>query len=391
MIRSHLLTHWLAGRLSPVGEPIELQAGTQPADSLFPDAYEAVLLNSGTAALALAMAIAAEAKETPSPRVLLPAYGCPDLLAAAYYAGLQPVLVDIHADSPRYQQAALEAAINADTVAIVAVNFVGIAEDLPRMRALCDRHGLALIEDDAQYLPLDSAGSSYSGDLVVHSFGRGKPVSQVGGGALLQRRPPGSTASAKVDHLPLQQLSERNWRLKARLFNLILRPQVYQLLALLPFLQIGATRYHALEGIERMDAWRGAYLRCNVEHYRKRSRQLQQRLDLALEALPGSTYTNLPRSHQCLDRPLLRYPVLCRSEDQCNALFSALEGEGLGASRMYRRALPQIDNIPHPIDGEFTGAEAFASRLLTLPLTSFVNQKRFDRLLELLRNYSDFS
>ena len=70
---------------------------------------------------------------------------------------------------------------------------------------------LVLIEDDAQYLPLDSEPASYCGDLVIHSFGRGKPVSLVGGGALLIRRPALSDSSAMtdssaiVDRLPLSR------------------------------------------------------------------------------------------------------------------------------------------------------------------------------------------
>jgi dTDP-4-amino-4,6-dideoxygalactose transaminase len=384
---SSLPSKLLAGRLSPVGEPIALQAKTQPDADVFPENYDLLLLNSGTAALSLAMTIAALSAETSSPEVILPAYGCPDLLAAAYYAGLRPVLADIQEASPRYQQAALDAAISGDTVAIVAVNFLGIGEDLPYLRALCDRRGLVLIEDDAQYLPLDRERSGYCGDLVVHSFGRGKPVSLVGGGALLARRPALADSSSTVDRLPLHRVTERQWRLKARLFNLILRPHVYQLLALLPFLRIGATRYHALEGIERMDTWREAYMRCNVACYRQRSRLLQAQLDAGLEALNTSTYINLPRSLQGLDRPLLRYPLLCSSEEQCEVLFAGLEDHGLGASRMYRRALPQIENIPHPIVGRFPGAEAFAGRLLTLPLTSLVNQGRLDKILELLRRY----
>ena len=389
MSLSSLPSKLLAGRLSPVGESIALQTKLQSDSSLFPEHYDLLLLNSGTAALSLAMTIAAGAAETTSPEVILPAYGCPDLLAAAYYAGLRPVLVDIQADSPRYQDAALSAAITGDTVAIVAVNFLGIAEDLPNLRSRCDRHGLLLIEDDAQYLPLGSEPSSYFGDLVVHSFGRGKPVALVGGGALLIRRPAVTVSSAVVDRLPFQRLTEREWRLKARLFNQILRPQVYQLLALLPFLHIGVTRYHALDGIERMDSWREPYLRHNIELYRARSRQTQQQLDAGVEALNTSTFINLPRSLQSLDRPLLRYPLLCRSEKQCEALFLGFENHGLGASRMYRRALPQIENIPNPIAGRFVGAEAFAGRLVTLPLTSFVDQSRLDKIFDLLRSFRD--
>jgi dTDP-4-amino-4,6-dideoxygalactose transaminase len=372
------------GRLSPVGEPIELRTLPYANTELFPESYRALLLNSGTAALSLAMSIAASTAKSRSPEVILPAYGCPDLLAAAYAAGLQPVLVDIQADSPRYQEGGLGAAITANTVAIVAVNFLGIAEDLPSLRILCDTNGLVLIEDNAQYFPLENANSSYSGDLVVHSFGRGKPVSQVGGGALLLRPSIASAAGDIIDSLPLQQLTERSWRLKARLFNLVLQPHVYRLLSLLPFLHIGVTRYHALQVIERMDFWRDDYIKRNVELFRKRSRQLQQQVDAKLEAINTAAYINLPRLLQSLQQPLLRYPIVCRNKAHCDGLFAELEGNGLGASRMYQLPLPSIDSIPHPISGTFAGAEVFSGRLLTLPLTSFVDRPRLEKMFEIL-------
>jgi dTDP-4-amino-4,6-dideoxygalactose transaminase len=381
---SSFLGNFFEGRLSPVGEPIELCGLPSANAELFPESYRPLLLNSGTAALSLAMSIAASTAKSGSPEVILPAYGCPDLLAAAYYAGLQPVLVDIQADSPRYQAAALCAAITSNTVAIVAVNFLGIAEDLPSLRKLCDTNELVLIEDNAQYFPIESTISSYVGDLVVHSFGRGKPISQVGGGALLLRSSMAGAAGNIIDSLPLQQLTERSWRLKARLFNLVLQPRFYQLLSLLPFLNIGATRYHALQVIERMDLWRDGYIQRNVEVFRRRSRQLQQQVDARLEAIKPAAYINLPRALQSLQTPLLRYPIVCRSKSHCDVLFAQLEDDGLGVSRMYQLPLPGIDNIPHPISGTFAGAEAFSGRLLTLPLTSFVDRSRLERIFCLL-------
>jgi dTDP-4-amino-4,6-dideoxygalactose transaminase len=377
------LASLLAGRLSPVGEPISLERGGD-AGAFVPDNYGLVLLNSGTAALSLALSLAANHAGNQRGEVILPAYACPDLLAAAYRAGLVPVLVDIGPDSPRYQPELLQAALGENTVAIVAVNFLGIAEDLQGLRALVRDRNILLIEDNAQYFPLESNSDSYVGDLVVHSFGRGKPISQIGGGALLARPSFADALASLTQPLTIEPVTERAWRFKARLFNLVLQPWCYQLLLMMPFLQIGATRYHALEAIESMPAWRLDYLQRNIDCYRKRSRHTQQQLDAQLEALAGRGLLNLPRVLGCQHQPLLRYPVLCDSEQRCDDLYRQLLGQGLGVSRMYERPLPEIEGIPEALGGQYAGAAQFASRLITLPLTGFVDQRRLDQICGVL-------
>jgi dTDP-4-amino-4,6-dideoxygalactose transaminase len=383
-----MLRSMIAGRLSPVGEPICLRRVDSDERSFVPPEYTLLLANSGTAALSLAMSVAAARYPSRRAEVILPAYACPDLLAAAYYAGLEPVLVDIYPDSPRYQLPALGLAITDNTVGIVAVNFLGISEDLLALQALCKSRDIVLIEDDAQFFPLTSGPESYTGDLVVHSFGRGKPISQVGGGALLVQEALHDYLQPLAKSLPAQGLDERRWRFKARLFNWVLRPHAYQLLSMLPFLHIGETRYHSLEAIQCMDAWRLGYVQANVELYRQRDRQLQHRIDSSLAALPQDSLVNLPRKLSSLQGPLLRYPLLCATAADCDALFAQMDRQGLGVTRMYQRALPGIEGIPRPITGSYPGATQFASRLLTLPLTSFVDERRLAQIKQVLQGFA---
>lgn len=60
------------------------------------NAEDYILVNSGTAALSLSL-IVAKTTNAEKNEVILPAYGCPDLVAAIEYAGLIPVIVDITA------------------------------------------------------------------------------------------------------------------------------------------------------------------------------------------------------------------------------------------------------------------------------------------------------
>ena len=146
---------------------------------------------SGTEALSLAVRFAiADHSCVDSPEVLMPAYGCPDLVAAVIAQGATPVLVDL-ADhqTPFMSIHGVEAAITCNTVAIIAVGFLGLPERLEALADVARANTLLLIEDSAQCFPPKSIEAGcYLADLIVLSFGRGKPINLMGGGALLIRK-----------------------------------------------------------------------------------------------------------------------------------------------------------------------------------------------------------
>ncbi len=74
------------------------------------------------------------------------------------FGGATPVFADVDARTLNLDPAAVEAAITPRTKAIVAVDMFGYPCELDELRAICDRHGLALIEDAAEAL-----GAEYKG------------------------------------------------------------------------------------------------------------------------------------------------------------------------------------------------------------------------------------
>ena len=160
-----------------------------PPPTLAADNEQCFFVQSGTAALAQALIIAKSAFTTDTPEVIVPGYACPDIISAAVYAGITPILVDLEPDRPYMSLSAIENAVTKNTVAIIAINFMGIPERISAIRGSLGDSGIIVIEDSAQWYP-DADGetpisSAYHGDLVVLSFGKGKPLSLMGGGALL--------------------------------------------------------------------------------------------------------------------------------------------------------------------------------------------------------------
>jgi dTDP-4-amino-4,6-dideoxygalactose transaminase len=132
----------------------------------------AVTVSSGTAALHLAYLAAGIG---PGDEVIVPAFTFVSTASAVRLAGATPVLCDI-ASPERFNvdPADVAARITPRTKAVAAVHFCGYPAELAALRALCDEHGLLLIEDCAQAIGAraDDEGAQVgtSGELAAFSF-----------------------------------------------------------------------------------------------------------------------------------------------------------------------------------------------------------------------------
>lgn len=121
--------------------------------------------------------------------VIVPAMTFVATAEAVVRAGLQPVLCDITPDF-LMDPAATEQAVTPSTRAILPVHLYGKACDMQALRAVAERHGLALVEDAAQaHGAWESEGCRVgSGEVVAFSFYPGKNLGALGdGGAVVTR------------------------------------------------------------------------------------------------------------------------------------------------------------------------------------------------------------
>jgi len=108
----------------------------------------AVAVSSGTAALHLAMLAAGIGA---GDEVIVPAFTFVASAAAVRYTGAEPVLCDVHgARDFNIDPDDAARRITPRTRAIVAVHMGGYPAEVLALRALCDEHGLTLIEDCAE-------------------------------------------------------------------------------------------------------------------------------------------------------------------------------------------------------------------------------------------------
>ena len=85
--------------------------------------------------------------------------------------GATPVFADVDRRTLNLDPAAVEAAINERTRAVVAVDIFGYPCELDALREICDRHGLRLIDDSAQALGAEYKGKPVGGHGVPAIFG----------------------------------------------------------------------------------------------------------------------------------------------------------------------------------------------------------------------------
>lgn len=140
----------------------------------------AVLVNSGTGALSVAMAAA---DVGPGDEVLLPGYLWVACLASVVRAGGIPRLVDID-DTFTMDPIDLERKINARTKAVLLVHMSGACGDVERIRDICKQHNVILIEDVAQANGASFRGQLLGsfGDLSIFSFQYNKNMTSGEGG-----------------------------------------------------------------------------------------------------------------------------------------------------------------------------------------------------------------
>jgi dTDP-4-amino-4,6-dideoxygalactose transaminase len=126
-------------------------------------ARHAVAVSSCTAALHLAYLAAGVG---PGDEVIVPSFTFAATANAVLYAGGTPVFADVAGEHDlSIDVEHVEALIGPRTKAVAAVHFAGYAAPVDALAALCERYGLALVEDTAH------APSACLGDRKLGTFG----------------------------------------------------------------------------------------------------------------------------------------------------------------------------------------------------------------------------
>lgn len=114
--------------------------------------------------------------------------------------GIQPIFVDIDANSLNLDPKKIEEAITPETTAILAVHCYGNVCDLDEIQSIADDYNLKVIYDAAHAFGVENEGGSILryGDLSVLSFHATKVFTTFEGGAIVC---PDAKTKQHIDHL----------------------------------------------------------------------------------------------------------------------------------------------------------------------------------------------
>jgi dTDP-4-amino-4,6-dideoxygalactose transaminase len=149
------------------------------------DAGTAHAVTSGRIALALALReLGVEAGDA----VLLPAYHSLSMVPPVLWRGASPLFYRVGIDTA-VDLADVAARLQPNVKVLVVTHYFGFPQDLTAIRAFCDRHGLALVEDCAHCFFGEHAGRPVGsfGDYAIASSMKFFPAYD--GGVLVSRRP----------------------------------------------------------------------------------------------------------------------------------------------------------------------------------------------------------
>ena len=375
--------------LPPVRRPVPLRRASSTAHgslSRFFNNRSITLCASGTAALSQALARCATRLSAQTPEAIIPAYGCPDLVAACMHASIYPRLADIDASGWSYDLDDLSRKLSADTVAIVSVNLMGIADGTPCLSDLCRQRGITLIQDSAQFLPRNPI--DWPADYVILSFGRGKPMNLLHGGALIAPPESPPEPTPKLTRYTLRDRL-RTGTAAALAFNFLTRPHPYWIVSHLPGSGLGTVTYKPLSNPAalppsasvRVDAAFAQYQRQQTYSRHVWAASIAEWTSFGIRPLQPDTPSAEPEP--------LRLLLLAPDRASRDDLVIRLQRAGLGASHLYGADLAHVSGIPDEVrhQGTFPHAAALAERLFTLPTHAFVTPRIVRETTDCIRKW----
>ena len=302
-------------------------------------------------------------------RVIVPAWTCWSVAAAIEYAGLAPVCCDVDPVALDFDADDLVRCLREPALAVIATHLLGAPPDLSRLGA--HPHAGCIIEDAAQ--ASDPLAEPLPGATVrMVSAARGKPLA-AGGGGWLRVVDPDSVLARDLDRawhrLPVPgRTPALRTALAAAVGNLCLHPRVFALVAVIPALEVGVTRYPVRIEPARADSaqrvlWRaGASRLANIRAGRRRAAAdyaavIAQQINARQPVITFRSDYAPYRFPVFLDRPL--------KEIEPRNLAAAARA---GVVVMYPRTVAGLEpRRPWSPPADSSGASRIVRHLVTLP------------------------
>lgn len=354
-----------------------LTRGAEAWDSVWAELLgpgDRFFFSSGRGALAFLLGLLNEAGGSGAP-VILPAYTCWSVAAAAARAGRRIRLCDLSPDTLALDLDQVRAWCRTGPHVVIAASLLGVPGNVAELESLCRETGAFLIDDAAQTLGARPGGrpaGSY-GDAGIFSTGRGKIISGFHGGILTVRDPRlAGAAAGRFGTLPAHALGASLGALALYFLSpLIQHPRLFWLPAAIPALGLGRTVFDPSFPVGRLRPVSRRVLGSaapDVGAANLRRRQSAAGWIRCLEGLPLRFLTSGAAVYP-------RLGVLLPDRAAADRCVAAARRAGVMASRLYPKVLADLPELAgHRMgDEEVPGARSLCDRLVTLPTHRYLS------------------
>lgn len=316
------------------------------------------LTNSCTSALEIA-ALALDLG--PEDEVIVPSFTFCATATAFARNGARIVLADIDPATMMVTAKTLEARITSRTRAVVVVHYGGAAAPMAEIKALCDRHGVTIVEDAAQAYGARQNGAAVgtAGLFAAYSFHETKIISSGHGGALvLNSDSPGLTEK-------VEELLARGTNYPAFARN-----------------EVSHYEWTSVSSSFEMPDLNAALLYGQLKHAREilvRSRAIWAFYEKRLKRLP----VTILRPHASTQANGYCFALLCPDRDSARRVLEEGARRGLGLQSHYK-PLHLSRFAGRSLAGSCPGATGSWDRLIRLPVHMDLKSEEAARICDFL-------
>jgi perosamine synthetase len=348
------------------------------------------LVSSGRAALTIILK--ALSRISSKEEVIVPAYTCFTVPAAAVRAGLKVRLNDIEISSFDLDHNQLESQDLSNVLAVVATSLFGLPVDMKKLSTFAGRNSLFVVDDSAQSFGASWGGKQAGtfGDVGFYSLGKGKNITTIEGGIIVTNDfDIAQRIELLVSGLPhADRLKTLTYFAKSLMYAVFLHPYLYPLPDKLPFLRLGISEFNPDFRISVFSSWQaslGKQLLSKLGQLNQKRRQTAYELSDELRGCDGLI---VPQILTRCEPAFLRLPILVDNLAVRDKIYRGLLKAGIGVSKMYPLALDQIPQLQPHLAGEtnrFPNARFAASHILTLPTHPYLRYTDKQRAISLIK------
>jgi dTDP-4-amino-4,6-dideoxygalactose transaminase len=341
-------------------------------------------VSSGRAALSLILNALPGAREKRS--IVIPAYTCVSVAAAAVRAGMKVRICDHSEWSFNYDEPMLDSLVDKDVLAVVLVHPYGLSAEIQHASELARKSNCFFIEDAAQSLGYSSLGRKLgsTGDVAFYSLGKGKSITSIHGGVIVSSHPELIRQLQQAEKTLAEPAFAKSFMTAAYTLAYMAgsEPHLYYFIRKMPFLNIGKTIYDPTFTIERLDlfaSWLAGSMLHRIEKIIARRRKIAEIYTNLLNSIDGVI---MPKNLKTADAAPIRYPVFITNPKRRRRILESLQSDGVSESypaplHKYPEIRPFIEKL-----ADLPRSESIAASIVTLPTHYQINEKTALRIAQ---------